>query len=140
MVYCVVVSISNLCCSMYCLCQLCCSMYYLCVYVFCTTATGFQPNCSQQIYHIISYHIISYHIISYHIISYHIIKEEVFEEDGLQTHSLIFRWQIPILLRSITASEGVRSRTTQFITNVTSFGPSPHLDNRTHRKNYTNYL
>ena len=25
---------------------LCCSMYYLCVNVYCTTATGWQPNCS----------------------------------------------------------------------------------------------
>jgi hypothetical protein len=52
--------------------SLCCSAYCLCVNVYCTTATGCQPNCSLQIYHIISYHIISYHIISYHIISYHI--------------------------------------------------------------------
>jgi hypothetical protein len=41
--------------------SLCCSVYCLCVNVYCTTATGCQPNCSQQIYHII-YHIISYHI------------------------------------------------------------------------------
>jgi len=39
---------------MYCLCRLCCSMYCLCVNVYCTTATGCQPNCS-YIYHII-YH------------------------------------------------------------------------------------
>jgi hypothetical protein len=66
--------ISELCCSVYCLCRLCCSMYCLCVNVYCTTATGCQPNCCEiyHIYHIISYHIISYHIISYHIISYHI--------------------------------------------------------------------
>ena len=31
-------------------------MYCLCVNIYCTTATGCQPNCSQQIYHIISYH------------------------------------------------------------------------------------
>jgi hypothetical protein len=35
---------------------LCCSVYCLCVNVYCTTATGCQPNCS-LIYHIISYHI-----------------------------------------------------------------------------------
>ena len=28
-------------------------MYCLCVNVYCTTATGWQSNCSQQIYHII---------------------------------------------------------------------------------------
>jgi hypothetical protein len=50
----------------------CCSMYYLYVNVYCTTATGCQPNCNYQIY-IISYRIISY-IISYHITSYHIIS------------------------------------------------------------------
>jgi hypothetical protein len=33
--------------------ELCCSIYCLCVNVYCTTATGCQPNCSQQIYHII---------------------------------------------------------------------------------------
>jgi len=27
-------------------CYLCCSMYCLCVNVYCTTATGWQPNCS----------------------------------------------------------------------------------------------
>ena len=30
--------------------SLCCSVYCLCVNVYCTTATGCQPNCSQQIY------------------------------------------------------------------------------------------
>jgi len=30
-------------------------MYCLCVYVYCTSATVCQPNCSKQIYHIISY-------------------------------------------------------------------------------------
>ena len=43
---------------------LCRSVRCLCVNVYCTTATGWLPNCSEQIYHIISYHI-SYHIISY---------------------------------------------------------------------------
>ena len=38
--------ISELCCSVYCLCQLCSSVYCLCVNVYCTTATGCQPNCS----------------------------------------------------------------------------------------------
>jgi hypothetical protein len=38
--------ISELCCSRYCLCRFCCSMYCLCVNVYCTTATGCQPNCS----------------------------------------------------------------------------------------------
>jgi hypothetical protein len=37
---------SELRCSMYCLCRLCCPMYCLCVNVYCTTATGCQPNCS----------------------------------------------------------------------------------------------
>jgi hypothetical protein len=31
-------------------CQLCCHMYCLCVNVYCTTATGCQPNCSKQTY------------------------------------------------------------------------------------------
>jgi len=44
--------------------SLCCSMYCLYVNVYCTTATRCQPNCSYQIYHIVSRHIISYHIIS----------------------------------------------------------------------------
>ena len=35
---------------------LCRSLYFLCVNVHCTTATGWLPNCSEQIYHII-YHI-----------------------------------------------------------------------------------
>jgi hypothetical protein len=33
-------------------------MYCLCVNVYCTAATGWLPNCSWQVYHIISYHII----------------------------------------------------------------------------------
>jgi hypothetical protein len=37
--------------SRYCV-SLCCSVYCLCVYVYCTTATGCQPNCSYQICHI----------------------------------------------------------------------------------------
>jgi hypothetical protein len=37
--------------------SLCCSVYCLCVNVNCTATTGFQTNCSHQIYHIISYHI-----------------------------------------------------------------------------------
>ena len=36
-----------------------CTVYCLCVNVYCTAATGCQPNCSHQIYHIISYRIIS---------------------------------------------------------------------------------
>jgi hypothetical protein len=50
---------------------MCFSMYCLLVNVYCTTATGWQPNCTWQIYHIVLYiisHIISYHII--YIISY----------------------------------------------------------------------
>jgi hypothetical protein len=35
-----------LCCSMYCLFFFCRSVYCLCVNVYCTTATGCQPNCS----------------------------------------------------------------------------------------------
>ena len=38
-----------------------CSVYCLCVNLYCTTATGCQPNCSQQIY--IIYHHSMYHII-----------------------------------------------------------------------------
>ena len=56
---------------------MCCSVYCLCVNVYCTTASGCRPNCSWQIYHIISYHIISHHITSYHIISYHIISYHI---------------------------------------------------------------
>ena len=37
--------------SMYCL--LYHSMYCLCVNVYCTSATGWQPNCSKQMYHFI---------------------------------------------------------------------------------------
>ena len=44
--------------SRYCV-SLCCSVYCLCVNVYCTTATGCQPNCSYRIY-IISNNIISY--------------------------------------------------------------------------------
>ena len=43
---------------------LCRSVYCLCENVYCTAATGWLPNCTQQMYHIISYHIISYRIIS----------------------------------------------------------------------------
>jgi hypothetical protein len=41
-----------LCCTLFVLfCYyLCCSMYFLFVNVYCTTATGFLPNCSWQIY------------------------------------------------------------------------------------------
>jgi len=34
--------------------SLCCFMYCLCVNVYCTTATGFQPNCSNKICHYIN--------------------------------------------------------------------------------------
>ena len=34
--------------------SLCCPVYCLCVNVYCTTATGCQPNCSYQIHHIIT--------------------------------------------------------------------------------------
>jgi len=33
--------------------SLCWFVYYLCVNVYCTTATGCQPNCSSQICHIL---------------------------------------------------------------------------------------
>ena len=46
--------------SVYCLCRLCRSVYCLCVNVYCTSATGWLPNCSIQIYHISLYHTISY--------------------------------------------------------------------------------
>jgi len=39
--------------SRYCV-SLCCSVYCWCVIVYCTTATGCQPNSSHQIYHIIN--------------------------------------------------------------------------------------
>ena len=42
--------------SRYCV-SLCCSVYCLFVNVYCTTATGCQPKCSYQIYHIV-YHTI----------------------------------------------------------------------------------
>jgi hypothetical protein len=35
-------------------------MYCVCVNVYRTTATGCQPNCSCQIYHIIKYHIVQW--------------------------------------------------------------------------------
>ena len=38
-------------CSVY-FVSLCYSAYCLCVNVYCTTATGCQPNCGYQIYHI----------------------------------------------------------------------------------------
>jgi hypothetical protein len=38
----------------YVLFALCRSLYCLCVYVYCTAATGWLPNCSKM-YHIISY-------------------------------------------------------------------------------------
>jgi hypothetical protein len=86
--------------SFYVLFVLCRSVYRLCVNVYCTSATGWKPNCSLTnisyiisyitSYHVIIYHIIymvsyriisyiiSYHVsyrtISYHIISYHIIS------------------------------------------------------------------
>ena len=40
----------------YILLVLCRSVYCLCVNVYCTTAIGWLPNCSEQMYHIISYH------------------------------------------------------------------------------------
>ena len=40
-------------CSVYSV-SLCCSVYCLCVNVYCTTATGCQPNCSLRMYHIIA--------------------------------------------------------------------------------------
>ena len=42
--------------SMYCV-ALCCSVYCLSVNVYFTTATGCQPKCSYQIYHIILKHV-----------------------------------------------------------------------------------
>jgi len=35
-----------------CCVSLCCSVYCFCVYIHCTTATGCQPSCSYQIYHV----------------------------------------------------------------------------------------
>jgi hypothetical protein len=43
--------------SRYCV-LLCCSVYCLCVNVYCTTATGCQPKCSIQIYHITSFNLL----------------------------------------------------------------------------------
>ena len=81
-------------------------MYSLCVYVYCTTATGWLPNCGLQIchiiYHIISYHIIShisyhvisyhiiYHIISYHILSYHIISYHIISYHIISYHIISY--------------------------------------------------
>jgi hypothetical protein len=45
-------------------------MHCLCVNVYCTTVTGYQPNCSKQIY--------KYHVISY-IVSYINIKVDIEE-------------------------------------------------------------
>ena len=42
-------------CSVYSV-SLCCSVYCLWINVYCTTASGCQPNCSQQIYQNISNH------------------------------------------------------------------------------------
>ena len=49
--YCQVYTFLFLCmfCSMYSV-SLCCSMYCLCVNVYCTAATGCQPNCSYKTY------------------------------------------------------------------------------------------
>jgi hypothetical protein len=70
------------------------SVYCLCANVYCTAATGCQPNCSCQIYHItsyiISYHIISYHIISYHIISYHIISYHIISYHTISYHIISY--------------------------------------------------
>jgi hypothetical protein len=43
-----------------------CSVYCLCVNVYCTTATGCQLNCNQQIYNIISYQSICLSFITLH--------------------------------------------------------------------------
>jgi hypothetical protein len=60
---------------------LCRSVYSLCVNVNCTTATGCQPNCSWQVYHIIYYivilYIISHHITPHHITSHHTISHHI---------------------------------------------------------------
>ena len=70
------------------------SFYVLFVNVYCTTATGCLPNCSEHIsYHIISYHIISYHIIyhiSYHIISYHIISYHIISYHIISYHIISY--------------------------------------------------
>ena len=82
--------ISELCCSTYCLCRLCCSMYCLCVNVYCTTATGCQPNCSQQIYHIAYQSVPEIAYIIYHInrcLKLHKLEIALFEE-CLQSASL----------------------------------------------------
>ena len=64
-------------------------MYCLCVNVYCTATTGWQPNCSWQIYHII-YHIISYHIMSYHIMSYHIISCHIMSYHIISYHVISY--------------------------------------------------
>jgi len=63
-------------------------------------------------------------------------RRRSFKEDDVQTDSLICRRKFPILLRSVNVSEGVRSRTKQFITNVISFGPPSNLYTRTHKRLY----
>jgi len=44
------------CCYMYVLFVSCRSVYCLFVNVYCATATGWLPNCSEQIYHVIALH------------------------------------------------------------------------------------
>jgi len=39
-------TLSNFCVVLCIFFVLCCFLYYLCVYVYCTTATGWLPNCS----------------------------------------------------------------------------------------------
>jgi len=100
-------------CSVYSV-SLCCFVYCLCVNVYCTTATGCQPNCSYQIYHII-YRIVSYHIISYiislHIVSYHIISISIFMKHINLTNFLlcIFKCGSRNNWKSVTSSLKVHS-------------------------------
>jgi hypothetical protein len=58
-------------------------MYCFCVNIYCTTATGCEPNCSWQIYHIVSYHILT-------------IMSEKFKHHEPPDHASFFRH---ILLR-----------------------------------------
>ena len=117
--------------------SLCCSVYCFCVDVYCTTASGCQPNCSYEIYHIISYHIISYHIISYHSIPKHIISTiTAFRRStrplssrlnslGVKINTLLsYEYLLPTLIYHFTQRdipEDLILKKNSFIPNVTEF-------------------
>jgi hypothetical protein len=85
---------------------------YLCLNVYCTIATGWQPNCNLTniSYHIVSCHIISHHIIyhiisyiiSYRIISYHIISYHIISYHTIPYHIIYHIISYPIIYHNIT--------------------------------------